>query len=210
MGVYEEGSGYKYLAYVYNYIIGGINTITDIQVHDEHSNNSVISNPSYGNGVGASPENPLPNGIRGGDSGSPIFVYNKETKRYEYLSAQQSSYDEYVNGWSHARGNVPWTKDTLESFNAHVSMSAGTATVYLNAVTTNFKGNTTLEVMTLQRSTVNLSYAGDDGNFVNLLDVSCGGTSTGSLRQKENTKLNVGYQLGGAGSPPWCWKRMPL
>lgn len=51
--------------------------------------------------------------------------------------------------------------------------------------------------LALQSGEVNLSYAGDAGNSAYILDGSIGDTAAGSLRLKENTKLNVGYQLWG-------------
>lgn len=135
MAMYVEGSGYKKMAGAYIYIIGGIDKIKEVWSFDS-GNQSVISNPAYGNGVGADTVNPLPNGIQQGDSGSPIFVYNTNTKQYEYVSTQQSGNATGGDGWSQARGNVQWTKDTLESFNAHVSMTPETDTVYLNAINT--------------------------------------------------------------------------
>ena len=132
MAMYVEGRGYTWMHGAYGYIIGGIDRIKE--VWNGAGNHSVISSPNYGNGVGADSVNPLPNGIQQGDSGSPIFVYNKKTKQYEYISAQQSGYAEKGDGWSQARGNVQWTKDTLNSFNAHISMGAETDIVYLNAI----------------------------------------------------------------------------
>ena len=132
MYMYHEGDGAVRLNGEYQYIIGGINTITDITWNDG-PNMSVISDPAYGDGRGACTANPLPNGIRPGDSGSPVFIYNTETKQYEYVAAQQSGGS---SSWSQARGNVEWTHEALESFNARVAMSEDTSVVYLNAVDT--------------------------------------------------------------------------
>lgn len=132
MGLWTEAGGKKGLAGAYTYIIGGINTITSAQTHAGATNTSIHQNPNYGNGVGASAENPLPNAIQGGDSGSPIFIYNEETQQYEYLAAQQSGGG---NSYGQARGNVEWTHTTLESFNERVSMQERD-TVTLTAVTT--------------------------------------------------------------------------
>ncbi|MBQ5665990.1 MAG: hypothetical protein IIV41_09035, partial [Akkermansia sp.] len=135
MSMYKEGEGSVWLCTAYQYIIGGINTITAIDWTDS-SNMSVISNPSYGDGRGADAANPLPNGIKQGDSGSPIFIYNTETKQYEYVAAQQSGSSSATSAWSQARGNVEWSHEVLESFNARVAMSENTSLVYLNAVNT--------------------------------------------------------------------------
>ena len=132
MYMYYEGDGAAWLNGEYQYIIGGINTITGITWNDG-PNMSVISDPAYGDGRGACEANPLPNGSRPGDSGSPVFIYNAETRQYEYVAAQQSGGGA---SWSQARGNVEWTHEALESFNARVAMSEATSVVYLNAVNT--------------------------------------------------------------------------
>ena len=132
MKLHKEDVGNVDLCGGYAYIIGGINTITDIWWNDG-ANMSVISHPSYGDGVGASVTNPLPNGVHYGDSGSPIFIYNSETKQYEYIASQQS-FSGSGNGWSQARGNVEWSHEALEAFNARVTMKENAAVVYLNAV----------------------------------------------------------------------------
>ncbi|MBR5195571.1 MAG: autotransporter-associated beta strand repeat-containing protein [Akkermansia sp.] len=132
MKVYTEGVGTTTLCGGYQYIIGGINTITSIWSNDG-PNMSVSSDPGYGKGIGASEANPLPNCIQPGDSGSPIFVYNSETQQYEYLASQQSYGG---TSWAQARVNMEWTHEVLESFNSRVSMKENVAVVYLNAVNT--------------------------------------------------------------------------
>ena len=132
MALWTEDEGKKGLAGAYTFIIGGINTITSGQTHAGATNTSIHQNPNYGNGVGASEANPLPNAIQGGDSGSPIFIYNEATQQYEYLAAQQSGGG---NSYGQARGDVEWTHATLESFNKRVSMQEHD-TVKLTAITT--------------------------------------------------------------------------
>lgn len=118
------------LAGAYSYIIGGINEIQSLPVHDTTGNLSVNQNPNYAQGKGADLTNPLPNAIRGGDSGSPVFIFNPESGKYEYIAAQQSGGGTY----GQARGSVKWTHETLESFNARIDMSEDSV-VYLDAVT---------------------------------------------------------------------------
>ncbi len=113
----------------YSYIIGGINEIQSLPVHDTTGNLSVNQNPNYAQGKGANLNNPLPNAIRGGDSGSPVYIFNPESGKYEYIAAQQSGGGTY----GQARGSVKWTHETLESFNARVDLSADSV-VYLNAI----------------------------------------------------------------------------
>lgn len=123
MGLWTEENGKVGLAGAYTYIIGGINNVTNAQTHASATatNTSIHQNPGYGDGVGASELNPLPNAIQGGDSGSPIFIYNESTQQYEYLAAQQSGGG---NSYGQARGDVVWTHDTLASFNQKVDTGA--------------------------------------------------------------------------------------
>lgn len=114
----------------YQYVTGGINNINTAQVHDGTTNISLHQNPGYGNGFGATEDNPVPNSVHGGDSGSPVFIYNESTKRYEYIAAQQSAGG---NSYGQARGNAVWSIETMEAFNAHVNQGEAT-TVYLNAI----------------------------------------------------------------------------
>lgn len=114
----------------YQYVTGGINNINTAQVHEGTTNISLHQNPGYGNGFGATEANPVPNSVHGGDSGSPVFIYNETTERYEYIAAQQSAGG---TSYGQARGNAAWSLETMESFNAHVNQGEAT-TVYLNAI----------------------------------------------------------------------------
>ncbi|MBR5878263.1 MAG: hypothetical protein IKY91_01835, partial [Akkermansia sp.] len=132
MGVWREGDSKAGLAGPYTFIIGAINNITSAQTHASATatNTSVHQNPGYGDGVGASVTNPLPNAIQGGDSGSPVFIYNEATGQYEYLAAQQSGGG---NSYGQARGDVAWTHAALDSFNVKLNTGAG-AVVTLGAI----------------------------------------------------------------------------
>lgn len=129
--VYHSGSGTMYQwdeenekmvgkADPYSYVIGAINNITNGQVHADGENFSIHQNPEYVLNDGASEANPLPNGIRPGDSGSPTFIYNEATGQYEYIAAQQSAGAE---SYGQARGNVEWTRETLKAFDVNLDMS---------------------------------------------------------------------------------------
>ncbi|MBR5330744.1 MAG: autotransporter-associated beta strand repeat-containing protein [Akkermansia sp.] len=139
--VYHSGSGTMYQwdeenekmvgkAGPYTYIIGAINNITNGQVHADGENFSIHQNPEYVQNDGASEANPLPNGIRPGDSGSPTFIYNTATGQYEYIAAQQSAGAE---SYGQARGNVEWTQETLKAFDVNLDMS-GNSTIHLGKV----------------------------------------------------------------------------
>ncbi len=126
----EENETMVYKAGPYTFIIGAINDIINGQVHGDGENISIHQNPEYIPNDGASLDNPLPNGIRPGDSGSPTFIYNSTTGKYEYIAAQQSAGAE---AYGQARGNVEWTQETLKKFDANIDMSE-TSTIHLSAV----------------------------------------------------------------------------
>ena len=133
----EETQKYTYLCTGYQYIIGTINGITNGLIqndpkHPDEGNLSVLQDPHYGQHghEGASEQNPLPNAVRPGDSGSPVFIYNTETKQYEYIAAQQSIMEP---SFGQARGNVVWTHKTLSAFDSSIDMSTS-GTIHLGAV----------------------------------------------------------------------------
>ncbi len=117
----------------YAYIIGGIMTVTGHKKYSDKGSFVLLQNLWYGEALeGASETHPLPNAVRGGDSGSPVYIYNEATGQYEYVAAQEG-YAGNSQNW--AAGNTEWTAKTMESFNVHVDMSA-VNTVYLNAIAT--------------------------------------------------------------------------
>ncbi|MBQ8517243.1 MAG: hypothetical protein IJ498_06670 [Akkermansia sp.] len=117
----------------YSYIIGGVMSVTNVIKYGTHGSFVVQQELGYGTASeGASDTHPLPNAAREGDSGSPVYIYNKTTKQYEYLGAQEGINTPSKN-WT--AGNTAWTLETMESLNERVDMSTVT-TVYLNAVAT--------------------------------------------------------------------------
>ena len=137
MGVYDEDVDlFQSLAWAYVYNIGDIDLLTGVNWNTENGRFGIYKDVGYGNGIGASLENPLPNATRGGDSGSPVFIYNAETGQYEYVASHQSG-----NGrsWGQARGNLVWANKAVKSYDVAVDM-ANTNEVHLGAVTT--KGET--------------------------------------------------------------------
>lgn len=133
----DETQKATYLATGYRYIIGTINGITNGLIqndpqHPDEGNLSVLQDPHYGQSglEGASEQNPLPNAVRPGDSGSPVFIYNTETNQYEYIAAQQSIIEP---SFGQARGNVVWTHETLSAFDSSIDMSTS-GTIHLGAV----------------------------------------------------------------------------
>lgn len=135
MEQYVDGS-YNYLESGHIYNIGTVQKITGMSVNDEGVIN-LRQNPDYNAGNGANANNPLPNGLRQGDSGSPVFIYNATAGRYEYIASQQAI-DSTTTTITQARGNVAWVEKTLASFNVAVDMATDTVTentVYLNKIT---------------------------------------------------------------------------
>ena len=80
------------------------------------------------------PDNPkvylLPFVSRGGDSGSPVWAWNDQTKAYELISCHQARGGDN----SYSRGASEWTMATMEYFNKHVDMDKAGHTVHMGAV----------------------------------------------------------------------------
>lgn len=148
--LYRAGSGTQQLANydgevshlngAYGYIIGGITTIegaTD-NTNDLAGYNGIIDD-SFSvtwttedwSSSGISELTPLPNSIRGGDSGSPGWIWNEETGQYEYLAAGQSG----GGFFSQSRGATEWTNETMESYDQHVTLTDAAGVITINAVT---------------------------------------------------------------------------
>ncbi len=87
---------------------------------------------------------PLPYSTQGGDSGSPLYIWDEESQSYKFLASH------YARGgnWNlYAYTASEWTQNTMDSFNRNVDMaSAVDNTVYINAV--NEQGETITEAVT--------------------------------------------------------------
>ena len=137
MGMYDEELDTSIsLAWAYVFNIGDIDLLTGVSYNAETGRFGIYKEVGYGNGIGASLENPLPNATRGGDSGSPVFIYNTATGQYEYVASHQSG-----NGrsWGQARGNLIWAQEAVKSYDVAVNMGS-TNEVHIGAVNT--KGET--------------------------------------------------------------------
>ena len=127
---------------VYAYSTGGIvslewiqrgQTKTDDNFSIYHTTNSNLYTEITGkdlNGNQVGKPNPLPYVVRGGDSGSPSWVWNTETKSYQYLCSGQSG----AQWFTQDRGSWRWTYDTMDSFNVYADLGTGNRTIELNAV----------------------------------------------------------------------------
>ncbi len=87
---------------------------------------------------------PLPYSTQGGDSGSPLYIWDEESQSYKFLASH------YARGgnWNlYAYTASEWTQNTMDAFNKNVDMaSAVDNTVYINAV--NERGETITEAVT--------------------------------------------------------------
>lgn len=112
----------------YTYIIGGVSTIKQVAITDEGFIFAAWNMDNKEGGV--SPANPLPTSAGGGDSGTPVYIYNKATGQYEYFfSERATNFTTYNVG----HGSIDFANETLDMHSRVVDMSA-TNTAYLNAV----------------------------------------------------------------------------
>ncbi len=126
----EDGSQTS-LAGAYGYITGGITNISSVGALAADGAFSTFNYYDYtSNGINDS--TPMTYQGRGGDSGSPAWVWNEKTGQYEYLNALQSGNDVTM---TQNRGNCSWTVETMNQYNKGVDVGAG-ETIYLGAIDT--------------------------------------------------------------------------
>ncbi|MBR4108257.1 MAG: hypothetical protein IKK45_06200 [Akkermansia sp.] len=132
MGVWKDGVEHS-MGGAYTYIIGGLFETREVVIpQDDKFTTRQYMYYSSPEQAGASLTTPLPNGIRGGDSGSPTYRYNETLGRYEFLGSYAVNSGASVN-WSLSMPQ--WTEQTLNSFGKSVDFGTEN-TVYLNAVST--------------------------------------------------------------------------
>lgn len=144
----DETSKTTWLTGAYTYVVGGIVTNSgfgysrgydyikgegkkDVRgITDDSYTVTIIGVSGWEAGTAGTSTHPLPFVTQGGDSGSPVWVWNKDSQAYELLSCHQArgSYDSY------SRGASEWTKDTLDYFCVNVDMDAADHEVHLQAV----------------------------------------------------------------------------
>ncbi len=113
----------------YTFIIGGVSSIREITITTE---GFIFADWNMNNqDSGVSDKFPLPTTAGGGDSGTPVYVYNTATGQYEYLfSERATNFTTYNVG----HGSIDFANATLDMHSRQVDMSE-THTAYLNAVT---------------------------------------------------------------------------
>lgn len=115
------------LAMAYTFITGGISSITDMYEFKTEGGCKVFF-PFNAASSGISASAPLPDKPLKGDSGSPVYIWNDKTERYEYLGAFQSI---PTNG-SNATTSVRWSVEKMEGLNRIIN--SDTSTFYINGL----------------------------------------------------------------------------
>lgn len=112
----------------YTTILGGISTIRAIAITTEGLIFGDWNLKPESSWVNESA--PLPTNGQGGDSGSPVYVYNQEAGRYEYIfSLRAGNFTTY----SVAHGSIDFANQILDTHSVEVDMST-TNTAQLGAV----------------------------------------------------------------------------
>ena len=102
----------------YTTILGGISTIRAIAITTEGLIFGDWNLKPESSWVNESA--PLPTNGQGGDSGSPVYVYNKEAGRYEYIfSLRAGNFTTY----SVAHGSIDFANEILDTHSVEVNMS---------------------------------------------------------------------------------------
>lgn len=126
--IWKENEGLVDAGSPYTTILGGISSIRAIAITSEgiiFADWNMKPESSW-----VSESAPLPTNCQGGDSGSAVFVYNKEAGRYEYLFSHRASND---TTYSVGHGAIDYANQILDQHSVDVDMSTAD-TAYLNAV----------------------------------------------------------------------------
>lgn len=110
------------------YLIGGVGSISAWNDHTnyvtgEDVKQGVVSGQtSWESGKGAGSATPLPFGSMPGDSGSPYFVYDGETKSFQLLMAHTGSIGNGDTMYGSSASN--WSQAVLDNDSVHVDMAS--------------------------------------------------------------------------------------
>ncbi|MBE6414967.1 MAG: hypothetical protein E7032_00350 [Akkermansiaceae bacterium] len=102
----------------YTAILGGISTIRAIDITSEGLIFGDWNMKPESSWVNESA--PLPTNAQGGDSGSPVYVYNQEAGRYEYIFSLRAG---NATTYSVAHGSIDFANEILEKHSVKVDMS---------------------------------------------------------------------------------------
>lgn len=92
----------------------------------EDTKNAQVTGTTSWSSSGVGEASPLPFGSTEGDSGSPYFVWNEDTKSFQFLMAHTGSFG---GNPTVAAAAPEWTLNTMEADNAHVDMAYTDGTV---------------------------------------------------------------------------------
>lgn len=129
MGMYDTTTGtISGLAGAYSYIIGGIDTVDRASAGGKNGVGDIIHTQFEMEGYySISSSQPMPFAAQGGDSGSPLFIYNENTQQYEYVGAAA-----YIGGYGTSTwGAVSYVDQVLNSYDKVVSSAS---TIHIGAV----------------------------------------------------------------------------
>lgn len=188
--LYRAGSGTMFMAEVdadgmadsgaapsirgaYDYVTGGLTTIDswnqretqeggDFNYSVYHTVNDNIY--AYITGTQASGQvNPLPYIGKGGDSGSPSWVWNEAAGQYQYISALQSgggNFSQDIGAWA-------WELEKMESFNKNIALGSDSV-IHLTGVTAlgdTITGNANGTTLTVQQHLGSIVTGGQTTQF---------------------------------------------
>lgn len=127
----------------YTTILGGISTIRAIDITSEGLIFGDWNMKPESSWVDESA--PLPTNGQGGDSGSPVYVYNKDAGRYEYIFSLRAG---NATTYSVAHGSIDFANEILDTHSVEVNMGTS-STAQLGTVVDGSGlitvGNTTYE-----------------------------------------------------------------
>ncbi len=143
-GGYQQHADYEgnmtWYAGAYAYITGGITSINGVSYQKQPgtlANNGIeddvfvmgASGVGTWDSAGINELRPLPFSTQGGDSGSPIYIWDERTQSYVFFSSHYAR-----GGWNtYSTGAHEWTANTIASYNKNVDLS-GTQVVHIGAV----------------------------------------------------------------------------
>lgn len=153
--IYRAGAGAQQLADskgntaasragAYQYITGGINVVLSNGLYEEKAEvdkRGIVDDSASVSwwlrdwtSSGISDAYPLPDASLGGDSGSPMYIWDEDSQSYKYLAALQAGGSNFSIG----RTASQWMIDTIASFDKTIDFSAENTgrTVYINGVVT--------------------------------------------------------------------------
>ena len=112
----------------YAYIIGGIDVVDRVSTGGKDGEGDIVHTTFEMDGYySISSSQPMPFAGQSGDSGSPIFIYNEKTQRYEYVGAVAYIGSYGTSTW----GAVSYVDKVLDSYDKVVSSAS---TLHIGAV----------------------------------------------------------------------------